>query len=343
MSDPIIDPELAEKIRRQPLSREVLYALARHGNPSEEEAAQAFQDAGMPPDPAWALRWLSRFGAGAGMSLLLSGVVFFFAYNWADLHKFAKFGLVGGLLLLAGLFTLSRPPRTLAWQLGLTALVVITGVLLALIGQTYQSGANAYDFFLAWTALSLVWVGASRFPPLWLLLLVLLDTTVVLYAVQVRRIGSEGSLLLLLAFLHALSWAGWEWQALRKEPLHAPRWMPRLLGLACLVSLAIPALIGIYEYSPLRLLALVLWIGLCAGMFLFYQQRIRDLFMLALVMLSGLVLLDTLFLKVVVETRAESAAVFLLASLITLALTVWSINLLMKINAQWKREEVDRT
>ena len=38
---------------------------------------------------------------------MLAGIVFFFAYNWADLHRFAKLGITGGLLLISVMISLS--------------------------------------------------------------------------------------------------------------------------------------------------------------------------------------------------------------------------------------------
>ena len=59
------------------------------------------------PPRRWAL-WATRWLTGAGAALVLTGIVFFFAFNWARLapvHKFVliEAGLVAsGLVLLAG-------------------------------------------------------------------------------------------------------------------------------------------------------------------------------------------------------------------------------------------------
>ncbi|MGT2495125.1 DUF2157 domain-containing protein [Cupriavidus basilensis] len=99
---------------------------------------------GTEPDAAGWRTWLDRALAGAGRSLLCTGVIVFFAFNWQDSHKFATFGLLAAALtLLAGvcLLATSRPtwlaaPRCAAHRWA-------AGVLLAVIGQVYQTGADA--------------------------------------------------------------------------------------------------------------------------------------------------------------------------------------------------------
>ncbi len=44
-------------------------------------------------------------------------------------------------------------------------------ILLAVYGQTYQTGADPYELFFGWAILIIGWVAISRFAPLWPLLL----------------------------------------------------------------------------------------------------------------------------------------------------------------------------
>lgn len=103
-----------------------------------------------------------------GALLMLSGVVFFFAYNWADMGRFQKLGLIfaalAGHALGTGWLGLGR----LSGQIMLTSACVFTGVFLAVFGQIYQTGADAYELFVGWSALILPWVMIARFAPLWM-------------------------------------------------------------------------------------------------------------------------------------------------------------------------------
>jgi len=129
----------------------------------------------------WGLRALLVLGAGQ----FLAGVVFFFAYNWNDLSEVAKFAIVEGALAIAVVAAiLAGIDRTFGQTL-LVAASVLTGVLLAVIGQTYQTGADAVDLFIAWAALILPWTIVLRRAVHWLLWLVVAETALALYGGQV--------------------------------------------------------------------------------------------------------------------------------------------------------------
>ena len=63
----------------------------------------------------------------------------------------------------------------------LLLLGLLTGALLALTGQVYQTGADTYELFGWWAVLILPWVLVGRFSPLWLVWLALLNLTVHFY------------------------------------------------------------------------------------------------------------------------------------------------------------------
>lgn len=135
-------------------------------------------------DRAYWTRWAMRTLLAVGVVHLLAGVVFFFAYNWADMSAMTKFAVVeaGILLAVAGAWIagLDRP----AGQSLLVGATVLTGVLLAVIGQVYQTGADAYELFLAWTGLALPWVLASRSAAHWLVWLAVACLAAGLFADQ---------------------------------------------------------------------------------------------------------------------------------------------------------------
>ena len=128
----------------------------------------------------WAMRALLVLGAGH----FLAGVVFFFAYNWADLTSFAKFGILQFAIVGSFVAALLLRIEKAAGQAMLIAASVFTGVLLAVIGQTYQTGADAWELFAAWTALILPWVVASRSSAHWFLWILLCLTAFSLYGEQ---------------------------------------------------------------------------------------------------------------------------------------------------------------
>jgi uncharacterized membrane protein len=143
------------------------------------DAAAAVRDAAFWRQ--WSLRALLAFGVGH----LLAGIVFFFAYNWADLSDIAKFAIVEGALVATIIAALLLGIDRLHGQVAVIGASVLTGVLLAVIGQVYQTGADAYQLFAAWTLLILPWTLACRSAAQWLLWLVVAGIALALYGEQV--------------------------------------------------------------------------------------------------------------------------------------------------------------
>lgn len=109
-----------------------------------------------------------------GALLLGAGIIFFFAYNWANLHHFAKFVLVETAIAftVCGLYPVSRlaPGRQVFhWLTGalLLLLDLLVGALLALVGQVYQTGADPWQLFAIWAAFTLLPALVYRSDLLW--------------------------------------------------------------------------------------------------------------------------------------------------------------------------------
>src|SRR5215470_20043225 len=112
-------------------------------------------------DAAWAI-WGRRALLVIGAGHLLAGIITFFAYNWADMSAVAKFATVeaGLVVALAGAW-FAGIERAVGEML-LIAASILVGVLLAVIGQVYNTDADAYSLFMAWTLLILPWTLAAR-------------------------------------------------------------------------------------------------------------------------------------------------------------------------------------
>ncbi len=131
--------------------------------------------------------WLVFFDRAAliiGAVALALSLVFFIAYNWQNLGTMGKFALVEGALVLTITLYVAlsfRRRYKLVRQLLLLVASIITGSLLALFGQTYQTGADTWQLFFGWAALITPWVLIARFPALWLLWLGLVNASLTLY------------------------------------------------------------------------------------------------------------------------------------------------------------------
>jgi len=141
-------------------------------------AASAVRD-----DVAWA-SWAGRTILALGAGHLLAGLVSFFAYNWADMSAFAKFATVEAGLAVALAGAWFAGIERAVGRILLIAASILVGVLLAVIGQVYNTDADAYSLFAAWTLLILPWTVASRSAAHWCLWLVVLYLALSLYGEQ---------------------------------------------------------------------------------------------------------------------------------------------------------------
>ena len=178
-----------------------VHIISRHSNLTKDEVGRILKENVYHNKEAW-YTFFRYFLISLGVGFTVSGIVFFFAYNWADLHKFAKIGLTEGMLLATVVIVLLVKMNDQIRNIVLTGASVLVGVLFAVFGQIYQTGADAYDFFLAWTLFITLWVCVAHFAPLWLLYLVLINTTLLLYTQQVAQ---DWSVVFICFFLFSIN------------------------------------------------------------------------------------------------------------------------------------------
>ncbi|MDX1788598.1 MAG: DUF2157 domain-containing protein [Psychrobacter sp.] len=167
--------------------------------------------------------WLMFFDKALliiGTVALVLSLVFFIAYNWQNIGKMGKFALVEGALVItialyvALSFRKLRQRFQLIRQLLLLIASIITGSLLALFGQVYQTGADTWQLFFGWALLITPWVLIARFPALWLLWLGLINACLLLYldVANLQLINhrlqnvSQVAILALFNFIALYSW-----------------------------------------------------------------------------------------------------------------------------------------
>lgn len=144
-------------------------------------AQRLWQLAGINQPPARFGKTLERGLALLAALLLGVGLVFWVAANWEVQTRAFKLGLLEGATLLSVLAALPWPRlRTAALLLATLTL----GGLLAFVGQTYQTGADAWQLFAAWAALALVWTLVARSDGLWAAWLLIAGLGIALWSGQ---------------------------------------------------------------------------------------------------------------------------------------------------------------
>ena len=258
----------------------------------------AMEVAGVFPETeAWS-RFAQKLLLWLGVLSMAVGVVFFVAFNWDAMGKYGKFALLEGLLILSLLPLLRYDRRSLIGQIALIAGSILVGALLALIGQTYQSGADTWQLFGTWALLILPWAILARSTPLWILWIGITNTALVLYfsLFPLPLFGarsSEAVMALAVLLFNALILFIWEWK-LRAHPgsnrlaLRIPATLAAMAATTLGLQFAIASGSGAEEAMPpfFRLILWALWLGITC---LIYRTSIRDLFMLTLGCLSVII------------------------------------------------------
>ena len=318
--------------------RDVLYSIARYCRCSTQQLSLLFEQEKVYPDQEEWLRYLQPFLLVLSVVLFAAGVIFFFAYNWSDMHPFLKLGLLQGLLLILIGVLLFAPLGKTTRKILLTAGAVLLGVLYAVFGQIYQTGANAYDFFLGWTLSIFIWALVGRSAALWLVFMVVLNLTFHFYAEQVAPFWQELILPVLLFLINAAAVAVWEYLRNRERVAASTRWFAVIVAMAALFIITGAVVEAIFvsswqdettwkDWGLMLLLTLLVY---AAGWW--FAQKSRRLFYPATEGLSLIAIGCALFIRIFEYT---DVAVLLFASLFVIGSTTGLAYYLMHLNKKW--------
>jgi uncharacterized membrane protein len=269
-----------------------------------------------------------------GVGFTVAGIVFFFAYNWADLHKFVKIGLTAGLIVATTILSLLPRFNGMIRNSILTGSAILVGVLFAVFGQIYQTGANAYDFFLAWTVFITLWVLVAGFAPLWLIYLVLINTTVTLYSEQVAQDWRDVDLYTILFFLNSLALLISHSLSHLKKIKAVPSWFRNTVALAAVAFATFGIIIVIYSNYNSHNYLLVL------GTLALYTLGIRhgittkSIFYLSIIPFSVIVMITAQLLDV----STTEGMLFFVSLFIITSVTIL-IKTLIELQKKWNHAE----
>ncbi|MCP3866504.1 MAG: DUF2157 domain-containing protein [Gammaproteobacteria bacterium] len=284
--------------------RSLLLDWAESGRIPRNRIDRALSVSGLYPDSQSWRRFIDRLLLWSGILALAFSVIFFLAYNWDAMGRFAKFALVECLIVaaLAGYWKLGRDD--IKGRVALMLAAILLGALLALFGQTYQTGADPWQLFAGWALLILPWVLVGRFPALWVVWLALINLSLLLFFSVFPKIwgllfSAEIQLYLTLA-VNTLALAIWETRA-RHSTWLDQRWATRLLAVAGGFAVTLLMTQTIFDWQDISIVASIvypLWIG---GLYYVYRYQIQDLFMLAGGCLSMIVIVTSLLTRALLE------------------------------------------
>lgn len=304
-------------------ARQDLLEWAQAGRIAPENLRRALQIGAVLPDREQWRAFLDRLLLWFGVVMLAAGAIFFLAYNWNDLGRYAKFALAEALILAALAVLWWQGLERIAGKAALLAAALFTGALLALIGQTYQTGADTFELFAAWAVAILPFALLGRFPALWVLWLALANLAVVLYFQAFRGIfgvlfGPE-RLLWVLFGLNTLALAVWEGLAFAGLAWLRERWAPRLIATASGGLVTALAVMDIFRSNEFGMGGPV-WLAWLAAAYVVYRHRLKDVYVLAGGVLSAVVVVASLLGRLMADSRAEAGA-FLLIGLVVIGMS----------------------
>ncbi|WP_051222184.1 DUF2157 domain-containing protein [Neptunomonas japonica] len=125
--------------------------------------------------------FISQFLMWTGAVAIAVGMIFFFAFNWDAMGRFAKFALLEAIMLAAAFIYSRLDCHRTSSTVSLLGMALLTGALLALTGQTYQTGADPWQLFAVWAALITPWALIGRSSTLWILWIALVNLSMILY------------------------------------------------------------------------------------------------------------------------------------------------------------------
>jgi uncharacterized membrane protein len=321
-----------------PSSRRQIINFLEQGAIPPEKTDEALAVSGITPDAGAWKTFIDHLLLWLGGLALACAAVFFIAYNWSEIGRLGKFAMVEGLIILTVLAYWKLGDRAVAGKVALLVATILLGVLLALFGQTYQTGADPWQLFFTWALLMLPWAVVGRFPAIWVVWIVLINLAIVLYHQAFRGVfglmfGSDNTMLWLTFAFNALALTAWELLS-KPWPWLAERWAVRLLAVGSGVPLTWLVLYGIAGQENALVSAGTAWAVWMAVMYIVYRQKRPDLFMLAGCCLSGIVVVVT-FLGRHLLAFSEAGA-FLFLALVVIGLGAGAAVWLRNVHREWQ-------
>jgi uncharacterized membrane protein len=306
---------------------EVLEWLAQGRIPANSLPAVLRLAGLQPARKDWQL-FFSQLTLWLGVIFCAIAVIFFFAYNWQAMGLFAKFGLVEVLIVASLLFYWRFEAKEVIAQASLLFASLLVGALLALVGQTYQTGADTYELFAVWASAILPWVLVSRFAALWLFWLVLINTAVILYYQTfggLFGIVFDGDKIVWALFiLNTAALCCWEIAAycgvdwLRKGS--STRILAVVSG-SLVTMLATAAILDFDEREYGKITALIVYAVWLVVAYSVYRHLLKDVFVLAGGVLSIIIFITVCLSDVMLEHSDGGAFLFIGFVIIALSAT----------------------
>ena len=118
------------------MDRDDIHIMTRHLHLTEATVAKALNENIYHNKATWQ-KFLQLIFISLGIGFTMAGIIFFFAYNWADLHKFVKIGIMEGLVVITTLIVVLTSWKQMVKNIILTGTTFLVGGMIAVFGQIH--------------------------------------------------------------------------------------------------------------------------------------------------------------------------------------------------------------
>ncbi len=288
----------------------------------------------MRPDAAAWRAFFVQLLRGSGIGSLGAGVIFFVAANWQDYGLMGRFAILQVALAACAGVALWRPPPSPVGQSLLVLAVLVTGALLALFGQSYQTGADVFELFFTWAALAVPFALAGRSGAVWATWWTVLNAGMALFCgleqfsllrfAWMGRLGLDRSELMFLAAL--VNFAGAHTFMGR-----GPLWLARVLAIYGFLFGTVACIVAVIQNKEL---VVVLAFAVACGAIAWDTMRRRsDVFPMALIC-AAWIAISTVFIGR--HTHMRDIGSFFALAIWLIATSTATGYLLMRWVREWR-------
>jgi uncharacterized membrane protein len=269
------------------------------------------------PSRTEGLGFLARCLRIAGVLSLAAGLVFFVAANWSNITVPGRFALIELVIVAAVALAWIKPPPAFLGRGAVFLAFIATGALLALFGQTYQTGADVHELFLSWALLGLPLAVAAQWSVVSTAWFLVFNTALLLFCGW-HPVGGllwvlfggvhmqPAQIILCAAWLNLALWFAFE--HLRADPV--PEWVRRLIISCAFGFAAWGGVLGVFETRSIDPVAMLILAAALAAVTVYAFQRRNDIYPLAVVM-GTFVIVSIVWLARVIEFRDAGTFLFL--------------------------------
>lgn len=313
--------------------RQILLNWAAEGKIEPDNLAESLKVCNASPLSTSWINFLRLSMMWLGIVAVSSGVIFFFAYNWQEMSRLTKFSLIEISMVLSAIVYVrlsSNPLITTATLMGMT---LLTGGLLALVGQSYQTGADPWQLFAIWSLLMLPWAVISRSNVLWIFWLVLVNLSAALFMdvnyYFAGMIFNDIAQTWVFALLNSSLLIGFEvaeyikiTKTNNKQSFKLKhRYVHQLLAFSSGIAVTFVAINALFE-SRAGFSGIAFYLGWLLLGFYYYFKRQTDLFILSSIIFSLITFVASLLIKLL-DSWMDSGG-FLLISIAIIGLSTFA-------------------